>query len=67
MRNEKINYKVREHSLSKIPLIAIVGAKEQENGTVTIRRLGIEQQEILKLDDFINNLVSEAQMPHFDE
>ena len=67
LRNEKINYKVREHSLSKIPLIAIVGAKEQENGTVTIRRLGIEQQEILKLDDFINNLVSEAQMPHFDE
>lgn len=40
LRNEKINYKVREHSLAKIPVIAVVGAKEKENGTVTVRRLG---------------------------
>lgn len=67
LRNEKINYKVREHSLAKIPVIAVVGAKEKENGTVTVRRLGVEKQEILKLEDFINNLMEEAQMPHLYE
>ena len=67
LRNEKITYKIREHSLSKTPIIAIVGAKEKENGTVTIRRLGVEKQEILKLEDFISNIVEEAQMPHLHE
>ena len=67
LRNEKITYKIREHSLSKTPIIAIVGAKEKENGTVTVRRLGIEQQEILKLEDFISNLVEETKMPHLSE
>ncbi len=67
LRNEKITYKIREHSLAKIPVIAVVGAKEKENGTVTIRRLGTEKQEILKLEDFIGNLLEEAQMPHLHE
>ena len=67
LRNEKITYKIREHSLSKTPIIAIVGAKEKENGTVTIRRLGVEKQEILKLEDFISNIVEETQMPHLHE
>lgn len=67
LRNEKITYKIREHSLSKTPIIVIVGAKEKENGTVTIRRLGVEKQEILKLEDFITNIVEEAQMPHLHE
>lgn len=67
LRNEKITYKIREHSLSKTPIIVIVGAKEKENGTVTIRRLGVEKQEILKLEDFISNIVEEAQMPHLHE
>lgn len=67
LRNEKITYKIREHSVAKIPVIAVVGAKEKENGTVTVRRLGSDKQEILKLDDFINNLVEEAQMPHLHE
>lgn len=53
LRNEKINYKVREHSLAKIPVIAVVGAKEKENGTVAVRRLGSEKQEIIKLDDLL--------------
>lgn len=53
LRNEKINYKVREHSLAKIPVIAVVGAKEKENGTVAVRRLGSERQEIIKLDDLL--------------
>ena len=67
LRNEKINYKVREHSLAKIPVIAVVGAKEKENGTVAVRRLGSEKQEIIKLDDFIAALAEAAQMPHLHE
>lgn len=62
-RNEKITYKIREHSVAKIPVIAVVGAKEKENGTVTVRRLGSEKQEVVKLDDFIAALVEEAKMP----
>lgn len=67
LRNEKINYKVREHSLAKVPVIAVVGAKEKENGTVTVRRLGSEKQKTVKLDDFVAALVKEAQMPHLHE
>ncbi len=64
LRNEKINYKVREHSMAKVPLIAVVGAKEKENRTVTVRRLGSEKQEVMPLDDFIALLQKEAEMPH---
>ncbi len=64
LRNEKINYKVREHSLAKVPVIVVVGAKEKENHTVTIRRLGSEKQQVLSLDDFIKQMQTEAQMPH---
>ncbi len=64
LRNEKINYKIREHSVAKIPVIAVVGAKEKENGTVTVRRIGSEKQEVMALDDFIKALVAEAEMPH---
>lgn len=67
LRNEKINYKVREHSVAKIPVIAVVGAKERENRTVTIRRIGSDKQEVMTLDDFIKALVEEAKMPHADE
>ena len=66
LRNEKINYKIREHSLAKIPVIAVVGAKEKENGTVTVRRLGSDKQEVMKLEDFIAVLVKEATMPNQD-
>ena len=45
LRNEKITYKIREHSVAKVPVIAVVGAKEKENGTVTIRRIGSDKQE----------------------
>ena len=67
LRNEKINYKVREHSLAKIPVIAVVGAKEKENGTVTVRRLGVEKQSIMSVDEFVKTLVEEARMPHINE
>ena len=67
LRNEKINYKIREHSLAKIPVIAVVGAKEKENRTVTVRRLGSEKQEVVKLADFVKALAAEATMPHLGE
>ena len=67
LRNEKINYKIREHSVAKIPVIAVVGAKEKENHTVTIRRIGSDKQEVVKLDELIKALVEEAKMPHADE
>ncbi|MBQ8436239.1 MAG: threonine--tRNA ligase [Alphaproteobacteria bacterium] len=63
LRNEKITYKIREHSVAKIPVIAVVGAKEKENGTVTIRRIGSDKQEVVKLDEFIKAMSTEAQMP----
>ena len=67
LRNEKITYKIREHSVAKIPVIAVVGAKEKENNTVTIRRIGSEKQEVLGLNDLIEKLVEEAKMPHINE
>ena len=48
LRNEKINYKVREHSLAKIPYILVCGKKEVNENTVTVRRLGSEKQEVIK-------------------
>ena len=67
LRNEKINYKIREHSVSKIPVIAVVGAKEKENRTVTVRRIGSDKQEVFALDELIKALVKEAEMPHAEE
>lgn len=67
LRNEKINYKVREHSVAKVPVIAVVGAKEKENRTVTVRRIGSDKQEVIKLDELIKALVEEAKMPHAEE
>ena len=67
LRNEKINYKIREHSVSKTPVIAVVGAKERENRTVTVRRIGSDKQEVFALDDLVKSLVEEAKMPHADE
>ena len=66
LRNEKITYKIREHSVAKIPVIAVVGAKEKENKTVTIRRIGSDKQEVIQLDEFIKAMVEEAKMPSQD-
>ena len=62
-RNEKINYKVREHSLGKVPVIAVIGRKEAENGQVALRRLGSDAQQILELDQAIRVLTVEALAP----
>ena len=62
-RNEKINYKIREHSLSKLPILLICGAKEFKEKSVTIRRLGSEKQEVMKLTEVIKILSEETKMP----
>lgn len=59
LRNEKINYKVREHSLQKIPVLFVVGRKEAEDGTVSIRRLGAKQQQVVNSDAAIAALLKE--------
>jgi len=62
-RNEKINYKVREHSLAKIPALLVVGHREAEQGTVALRRLGGKDQEILALGEAVARLKGEAAVP----
>jgi threonyl-tRNA synthetase len=63
LRNEKINYKVREHSLAKVPVLLVVGKKEAAQGTVALRRLGGLDQEILALDEAVTRLRHEATAP----
>ena len=63
LRNEKINYKVREHSLAKVPVILVCGKREAEEGTVNIRRLGSREQESLGLEAAISLLAEEALPP----
>jgi threonyl-tRNA synthetase len=63
LRNEKINYKVREHSLAKVPVMFVVGKREAEEGTVSVRRLGSQAQQVLGLDDAIKAIAAEAMPP----
>jgi len=63
LRNEKISYKVREHSVAKVPYIIAVGGREEEAETVALRRLGSEKQETLALYDVVNTLSKEIQPP----
>lgn len=63
LRNEKINYKIREHSLAKTPVIAVVGRKEAEQGMLALRRLGSDSQELLSLDEAILKLSDDALAP----
>jgi threonyl-tRNA synthetase len=63
LRNEKINFKVREHSLAKVPVMMIVGKKEMADRSVSIRRLGSKDQESLDLEAAIHNLKIEATAP----
>lgn len=65
LRNEKINAKIREHSLQHVPVILVVGRKEAENKTVAIRRLGGAAQEIMSLDEAVQLLKKEALPPDF--
>jgi threonyl-tRNA synthetase len=64
IRNEKINYKVREHSLAKVPYLLVVGKREAEEGTVALRRLGAEGgQQVVTLDELVERLKTEATPP----
>ncbi len=63
LANQKINYKVREHSLAKIPVMLVVGKREAEEGTVAMRRLGGKEQESLALDAAVARLREEAAIP----
>ncbi|MHA6769680.1 threonine--tRNA ligase [Sphingobium ummariense] len=63
VRNEKINYKVREHSLAKVPNLLVVGRREADEGTVALRELGKEGQSVLSVEDVIARLAKEALPP----
>ncbi|MBO7243666.1 MAG: threonine--tRNA ligase [Alphaproteobacteria bacterium] len=66
LRSEKVGYKIREHSLKKIPVILVVGKKEAEEETVTIRRLGSQTQEVKSLKDAIKDFKLEARYPSIE-
>ena len=63
LRNEKISYKVREHSLAKVPVILAVGKREAEERTLTVRRLGSQAQTVMSLDAMLEAMVGEATPP----
>jgi threonyl-tRNA synthetase len=63
LRNEKVGYKVREHSLAKVPVIAVVGRREAEEGQVALRRLGSQAQTLISVDDAVSTLAAEATPP----
>ena len=63
LRNEKINYKVREHSVSKVPVILACGKREVEERSVSIRRLGQKQTSTSTLEEIVNSLTIEAKAP----
>ena len=63
IRNEKINYKVREHSVAKVPVILAIGQKEVDERTVTLRRLGEKQTRVVELDQVVTDLATEATAP----
>lgn len=63
LRNEKINYKVREHSLAKVPALLVAGKREAEEGTISVRRLGEKHQKVMSLTEALDALVAEAHVP----
>ena len=63
LRNEKVGYKVREHSLAKVPVIAVVGKREAEEGKVALRRLGSNAQTVVTLEEATAGLAEEATPP----
>tara|TARA_B100000953_G_scaffold298769_1_gene296417 strand:- start:1504 stop:3426 length:1923 start_codon:yes stop_codon:yes gene_type:complete len=63
LKNQKINFKIREHSLAKIPLLLICGQKEKKDNSITIRRLGSEKQETLKVSKLISEISKKINLP----
>ena len=62
LRNEKISYKVREHSSKKVPIILAIGKNEMNDRTVSIRRIGSKDTNVLKLDEAVNEIVKESKI-----
>ena len=65
LKNHNLNYKIREHSLAKIPLLIICGKKEVDSNTVTIRKIGVEKQESMDLNNFIETYSALSKAPSF--
>ena len=63
VRNEKISYKIREHSLAKVPMILVCGKKEEKDKTVTVRTLGSDKQETFKKEELIKRIIKSNKMP----
>ena len=63
LKNHKINYKIREHSLAKVPYLLICGKKESTSKTVTIRKLGSEKQETIKISELIKKMSKDNKLP----
>ena len=63
LKNQKINFKIREHSLAKIPLLLICGQKEKKDNSITIRRLGSEKQQTLKVSKLISEISKKINLP----
>ena len=63
LRNQKISYKIREHSLAKVPMILVCGQKEEKDKTVTVRTLGSDKQETFKREELIKNIIKSNKMP----
>jgi len=64
LRNEKISYKVREHSAAKVPVIIAIGAREKESKTVSIRRIGSDKTETMDFDEALKVLSDQNSNPH---
>jgi threonyl-tRNA synthetase len=64
LRNEKINYKIREHSMQKVPYILVVGEKEKANGTVAVRARGNQDLGVMSLEDFALKLSGDIASRH---
>ena len=62
-RNEKINYKIREHAIKKIPFTVVIGNREIETETISLRTLGSTNQETIKIKDFIEKIKNSCSMP----
>ena len=63
LRNEKITYKIREHSLAKIPYIIVCGKKEVSENTVTVRKLGSDKQKVMNREELIKNMIDLNKLP----
>ena len=63
LKNHKLNYKIREHSLAKVPLLLICGKKEVDSNSITIRKLGFEKQETMDLKKSIEKISSQNRIP----